>query len=433
MKIRSSSIVAHSLVAVSISLIINFSYLLLVLSDRQDDVPPFMREVENEECFTGRLSLHPDGFGYIVGGGDSVFVANARINRMVLSDGDEVEVTVKDGHSADAHRRMSRIVRLNGEDFDYGALFNRPKRSTEIVYQVLYYLIMSFVLLMILTYDINRRNGSVRLFVLRGVLCLALTLGFYMSAPVIKWHTGEIVTVCRSGRLIDYVVMLKCSFVFVVSVLYAYVYLLMYQRQQIKLENERLVTENISTRYNMLVNQINPHFFFNSLNSLSMLVREGSTDKALEYIDRMSYTFRYILQNGQNMRSTLDDELRFAEAYSYLFKVRYADKVFFDTRIEERYRDWTLPALTLQPLMDNAIKHNSITKNDPLHISIYTDEGCLVVSNPKHPKIEKEPGTGIGLKNLRERWQLINGSSIEIVETERDFTVRMRLNSPDKA
>ena len=97
------------------------------------------------------------------------------------------------------------------------------------------------------------------------------------------------------------------------------------------------------------------------------------------------------------------------EAYGYLFKIRYADKLFFDIDVDEKYLGWKLPAFSLQPLIDNAVKHNSITRTKPFHISVRTEEGLLVVSNPKVPKLEPEPSTGIGLENLRNRWNLHHG------------------------
>ena len=197
-------------------------------------------------------------------------------------------------------------------------------------------------------------------------------------------------------------------------------------------ENERLKSENLETRYNMLVGQINPHFFFNSLNSLAMLVRESDNKRALEYIDQLSYTFRYIIQNGQSSTTTLKNEIAFAKAYAYLFKIRYADKLFFDFDIDERYNDWTLPALSLQPLIGNAVKHNSITTKNPLHVTIRTREGVLEIENLKHPKLDVEPSTGIGLNNLRSRWQIITGHSIEIVDEADRFMVRMPLDNPEK-
>ena len=163
-----------------------------------------------------------------------------------------------------------------------------------------------------------------------------------------------------------------------------------------------------------------------------MLERERQDDKALGYIDQLSYTFRYIIQNGQSTLMTLGEELKFAEAYSYLFKIRYADKLFFDIAVDARYFDWRLPALSLQPLIGNAVKHNTITRSNPLHDTIRVEHGIQEVSNPRRPKLEPEPSTGIGLENLRNRWQLITGRDIAILSTEERFTVRLPLLNPDK-
>jgi LytS/YehU family sensor histidine kinase len=206
----------------------------------------------------------------------------------------------------------------------------------------------------------------------------------------------------------------------------------MRHQQSIVVENERLKTENMSTRYNMLVGQINPHFFFNSLNSLAMLVREGDQQRSLEYIDQLSYTFRYIIQNGRSSTTTLREELEFAEAYAYLFKIRYADKLFFDFEVEDKYKEWTIPALSLQPLIGNAVKHNSITTKNPLRVSIRVVDGVLEIENAKRPKLDVEPSTGIGLDNLSSRWQIITGKDIEIIDEAERFMVRMPLEKPTK-
>jgi LytS/YehU family sensor histidine kinase len=225
-------------------------------------------------------------------------------------------------------------------------------------------------------------------------------------------------------------VVLKCTIVMIVAIFYGRIYSLISLQQQIMLEIEHLRSENLQSRYNMLVGQVNPHFFFNSLNSLSMLIREGKTDKALDYTDQLSYTFRYILQNGQNTTTTLAEEIGFARAYGELFKVRYADKLFIDINIDEALNSYTLPALSLQPLIGNAVKHNTITRKQPFTISIRTEGDMLVVSNRKAPKLDPEPSTGIGLKNLSSRWLLITGQDIEICENDEEFTVRMPLQKP---
>jgi LytS/YehU family sensor histidine kinase len=218
----------------------------------------------------------------------------------------------------------------------------------------------------------------------------------------------------------------------VVSALYSCIYSLMQQREKIVVENERLKTENLAARYNMLMGQINPHFFFNSLNSLSMLVREQDNDRALEYIDQLSYTFRYIIQNGQSGMTTLSEEMEFAEAYAYLFKIRYEDKLFFDIDIAEEYMSWTLPALSLQPLIGNTVKHNTISSKQLFRVRIYTKDGYLIVANEKRPMLEQSAGTGVGLSNLSSRYQLLLNRDIEILDNDKEFVVRLPLKEPNK-
>ena len=283
----------------------------------------------------------------------------------------------------------------------------------------------------IITARVGKDNYSTKSYLQRCALALVAAFVCYFFAPFIEWQTGRVLMIFQNKHMpLDLIVILKCTVVLVVAVLYGRIYGLMSQQQQILLENERLRNENLQTRYDMLMGQISPHFFFNSLNSLSMLVRENDSEKALAYIDQLSYTFRYIIQNGQNTSTTLEEEIAFAKAYGELFKVRYADKLFFDIDIDPQYEKWTLPALSLQPLIGNAVKHNTITRKQPFHVSIRTEGPVLVVSNRKRPKLEPEPSTGIGLKNLRSRWQLITGQDIQIIETDDEFTVRLPLQKP---
>ena len=418
------------LVALAVSLVVNFSYVLLLIVDQKSDGQqrPAKASViaRGEE---GTLRISPDGHGYIVyENGDSVYVMMQRIYRMNLKDGDRLVANLAAPRRHGAHPVMTELRMRNGEEFDYSTLFNRPSKTTELALQLFYYLVVSFIMLSILT-SVRRRYTPGR-FVRHCIWCVLAAAALYMVAPVTEWRSGRIMLNCMGDHIFDYMLLLKCSFAVAVSMLYGWVYVLNSKQQAVVMENERLKNENLTTRYNMLVGQINPHFFFNSLNSLAMLVREKHDEKALTYIDQLSYTFRYIIQNGQSTLMTLDEELKFVEAYSYLFKIRYADKLFFDIDIEEKYRTWTLPALSLQPLIGNAVKHNTITRSKPFHISIRTENGWLVVSNPKVPKLEPEPSTGIGLENLRNRWHLITGRDIEIIDTDKEFVVRMPLHTP---
>ena len=440
MKFR-SSILPHIVIALALSLVINFSYLLVpIITDQGVDNRGV--DVEEAEHSEGVLRLSNDMHGYIICDcelRDSTYVTAWQVRTMKLQQGDKLVFTVRPPQNLPdevkgAHPRLDRVVQRNGEKFDLDMIYDRPSRTVEFVWQITYYAILSFLLICIFVY-MRARTRSVALYLLYAVvLALALTAVAIYFAPVVAFKEG----VMRMGFFFEssprdhvyLVVLTKASFMLVVTALYSYIYTLMHERQTIVVENERLKTENLSTRYNMLVGQINPHFFFNSLNSLAMLVREKDEERALEYIDQLSYTFRYIIQNGQSEVTTLRDEIEFARAYIYLFKIRYADKLFFDIDIDPEYESWQLPALSLQPLIGNAVKHNSITTKKPLRVSIRTVDGVLEIENPKQPKLDVEPSTGIGLDNLRSRWEIVTHQHIEIIDDESRFLVRLPLIQP---
>ena len=428
-----SPIVSYTLVALAISLIVNFSYMLLMVVNQSAEVrgSKGQRDHRPMAVVEGVLSVSVDGYGYVIENttGDSVYVERRSISRLELQDGDTLTIEAQEiPHRQKAHPMMSRLLVRNGKEFDYGSLYNSSDQWEVILYQILFYMVTSLLLLIIMT--VRRTGVSLgrRSFFVRATIALAIATVAYLLSPITFYHSGETKLVCQTDTMLDFVVMLKCLFMLAVVLLYSQIYVLIYQRQQIILENEQLQNENLTTRYNMLVSQINPHFFFNSLNSLSMLVRDNDSKRALEYIDQLSYTFRYITQNGKNAELvSLEEEIAFAEAYCYMFRIRYADKIFFDFDIEEQYKGYLLPALSLQPLIGNAVKHNTITSKNPLHISIRTEGDYLVVSNPVRPLLEPQVGTGTGLENLASRYELMLGKSIVVESNEELFTVRLPL------
>ncbi|MEE1104177.1 MAG: histidine kinase [Alistipes sp.] len=334
----------------------------------------------------------------------------------------------------DANPQLDKVLVQNGNEIPAPVIYDRPKRNQDMAVQIFYYFALTFILLSIMTVKLNMHNPNKRTrYKQRALAVIAVTVACYFIAPFANWQTGKVMMIFQmKPMMMDWMVILKCIVVLVVAILYGRIYTLLFEQRKILSENEQLRSENLQNQYNMLMGQISPHFFFNSLNSLSMLVRGKDEQKALEYIDQLSYTFRYIIQNGQNTKSKLQDEMEFARAYGELFKVRYADKLFFDVDVDERYNEWLLPALTLQPLIGNAVKHNTITRKHPFHISIRTEGSTLVVSNLKSPKLEPEPSTGIGLKNLSSRWRLIAGTDIEIIDNEKEFIVKLPLQNPSE-
>ena len=438
-----NNILIHLFAAVVLSLVINFSYLLLPIITDRGIAQRNVGALSQDEHSSGVLRLSDDMHGYIICDcerADSVYVTAWQVRTHKLMEGDRLNFSTRevgeDEMAKHAHPRLDRVFVRNGEKFDIDTIYDRPSRVVEFIWQILYYAIISFVMLLLLTSVTEDGEYNNRRFIRRVLVVILIAVVAMFFAPVVAFKDGimRIVFFLQSDpRDATYLIVLtKCSFMLVVTLLYARLYILLKQRQKMVIENERLKTENLSTRYNMLMGQINPHFFFNSLNSLSMLVREQDNDRALEYIDQLSYTFRYIIQNGQSSVTTLRDEIAFAEAYAYLFKIRYEDKLFFEFDIAEEYLDWTLPALSLQPLIGNAVKHNTITSKNPLRVSIRVVDGVLEVENQKRAKLDVEPSTGIGLQNLSSRWQIVAGRDIEVVDSEERFMVRLPLQKASK-
>lgn len=488
---KRSTVAVNVMIAIVISIVINFSYVLSVIVEQRYTTNE--NRVQEEQVYrpeaVGVMSISRDGYGYLVGRiehkrgegwrrvdghtlqgesisidaqasreseqgdksraqfkerdslrgdsthramrRDSIYISHRRIMHYNLKHGDTVRCTVYPPQG-NSNPTVERVLMQNGV-VPQPVMYDRPRYEIDMIWQMLFYFTLSFLLLTIMTARFGKGDSAVyKYYMWRCIAVFTIALIFFFAAPFVNWRTGKVMMMFQRDHFyMDWMVILKCLSVTAIAILYGRIYALIFRQQQILLENEHLHNENLRTRYNMLVGQINPHFFFNSLNSLSMLVRERDEDKAIRYIDQLSFTFRYIIQNGQNTNTTLAEEMKFAAAYGELFKVRYADKFFIDVDIEKEYESWVLPALTLQPLIGNAVKHNSITRKNPLHISIRTQGAILVVSNVKAPKLETEASTGIGLKNLRSRWQLINGNDIEIIDGEKEFIIRMPLQKPD--
>ncbi len=205
---------------------------------------------------------------------------------------------------------------------------------------------------------------------------------------------------------------------------------LIYQKQNYELENEKLRTESLQSQYESLKNQVSPHFLFNSLTAMKTLIRE-SPDLAGKYVDHLSQVLRYTLQSNEKKLVTLQEEMEFTDSYLFLIKMRYDTNLIVQIEIEESKKHLLLPPLTVQTLVENAIKHNEISKRNPLTILIKTGKDeSLVVSNPIQEKLTPEYGTGIGLSNLSKQYLLLGNSPIQINQDKNEFRVEVPLIRP---
>jgi sensor histidine kinase YesM len=170
---------------------------------------------------------------------------------------------------------------------------------------------------------------------------------------------------------------------------------------------KNLEKEMSQIRFEVLKNQINPHFLFNSLNVLSGLI-EKDTDKAQRFIDEFSHIYRYVLDTIEQSVVTVREELDFARSYMFLQQIRYGSNLEYNVDLPSRLLNGYLPPLSLQVVLENAIKHNLVSKDKPLQINIFNKNNRLIVRNNLQPKISAGRSTGIGQKNLVERYKIIN-------------------------
>ncbi len=411
-----NTVVINIMLAAVACLVVNFSYLLTIREQNSRDIgeaPRWLPEGQDAP-HTGVLHVSADGYGYVIcddfpdGHTDSIYVVSRLIRRLDLRAGSRMTVIARDSDVPGANQLMWRVLEVDGEVFDYGALYDQRSDRQGTAIQLVFYFVFAFVLLTVMTVGRMRHAGT-RLYLTRAEYCVAIAVVAWLVLP-------------KSFYPID---LLKCLFVLALALLYGRTYQLISQRESIVLENEQLRSENLAARLNTLVGQINPHFLFNSLNSLSSLVREGRSEDAVRYIDRLSDTFRYTIQSEPGATTTLGEELQFVEAYKYLLEVRYDEKLSVAIDVEPGKLSWKLPTFSIQPLVENAVKHNTISRQRPLRVTIRTEGDRLVVSNPVNPKLEPERGTGIGLANLAKRWQLLTGRTIEVVDDGVTFTVKL--------
>ena len=191
-------------------------------------------------------------------------------------------------------------------------------------------------------------------------------------------------------------------------------------------ETAELQKENNTARYAALQSQLNPHFLFNSLNTLIAEI-EYNPGNAVRFTKHLSSVYRYVLQSQDKTLVPLNEELDFMTSYLFLHEVRLGNCISCEYSISDDYSDAMLPPLTLQLLVENVIKHNSITSAKPMRIHIGIESNYLTVSNPVQPKKSNDSLSGVGLKNLSNRCKLMLGEEIIVIKENNLFTVKVPL------
>jgi LytS/YehU family sensor histidine kinase len=191
-------------------------------------------------------------------------------------------------------------------------------------------------------------------------------------------------------------------------------------------EKEMLKRESLLAQLSALKTQVNPHFLFNNLNTVCSIIPENP-QQAIHFVQQMSKVYRHILEVKDEQSISLKEELDVLRAYAFMLKTRFGDNIDICINVpEEKLRRKIVP-LSLQILMENAIKHNIVSSDKPLKIDVFSEDGKLVVSNNLQKKNQENESTGIGLDNLRNRYRLLGDRQVEVKESGAIFIVSIPL------
>lgn len=176
----------------------------------------------------------------------------------------------------------------------------------------------------------------------------------------------------------------------------------------------------MTSKYRSLKNQISPHFLFNSLNTLTSLMYQDR-DLASDFVSRLATCYRYILDNREADLVSLEKELSFLDSFIFMMNVRHEGALSITTHISVNPKKYVIPTLSIQMLVENALKHNYYSKERPLEISIISiEKSSIVIQNNLRVRKQKEESTQLGLKNIKKRYSFYTNQEV-LIETEHEY------------
>ena len=216
----------------------------------------------------------------------------------------------------------------------------------------------------------------------------------------------------------------KDIFSYIIAIPFAYILRMNKNLKETKLDNLKLKTEKTKAELISLKEQLSPHFFFNTLNSLSAVIRTAEKSDSLEFVEKLSQVYRYILDSGNNNLVSIKEEIVFLNDYTYLLHKRFGNNFNIDNRINNNILNHKIPPLALQVLLENVTKHNKLLSSSPVKITIENTEDFIYFKNELRRK-ENVSSHGSGLSNINKRYQMICEMEIEITEKNDEFCVKI--------
>jgi sensor histidine kinase YesM len=264
---------------------------------------------------------------------------------------------------------------------------------------------------------------------IKKIIALVIAVSFY-TVPIsilmlTAWYHIFMQGVINWQVVYDATLIILVCVAFIVHI-YETVFLVK-QAENDKLKKEQLERSRVEAELEALKNQVDPHFIFNSLNTLSHLIEERPV-KAKQFNDSLADVYRYILQNKAKDLVLLSDEMQFMQDYFLLLKIRFEEAIQLTMKADANvFGNYLVPPISLQILLENAIKHNEFSDAKPLMITVEMKEETLMIQNETRKKTLRKPGSKIGLQNLAERYKLITGKEISILDEHNIFIVLLPL------
>lgn len=259
------------------------------------------------------------------------------------------------------------------------------------------------------------------------------TLLFLLATVFVRFVMSGLVAIVGFKAFPGFVTFLYNVFITVISIVpIAGIYegIFFFNRwKKTYVEAQELRKMNLQSQLDSLKAQINPHFLFNNLNSLSSLI-QTDPDRAEEFLEELSSVYRYLLQKNHGNICSIREELQFIQAYFHLLKTRFGEGLFLENQLPDSFLDHQIPTLTLQLLIENAVKHNVISKSRPLTIRMYVTDEKLIVENNLQKKIIAVASNRIGLSSILQKYELLNHPDVEIVQNNDVFRVILPLIQP---
>lgn len=261
-------------------------------------------------------------------------------------------------------------------------------------------------------------------FTVISIALLSLTVAMY----ILHFHIAELLgcewtTTPLSLMKDDLSKSLVITLVF--NLIYLTIVFISYKRDA-DLNEEKIKKENLLFKYESLRNQIDPHFLFNSFSVLNTLIQTDQ-NTATEFLNNLSDLYRYVLLNKDKNLTSIHKELECLNSYLYLMKIRHEDCIESEINIPEKVLSRHIPTMSLQMLVENAIKHNSFNEKHPLKISLSYSNDYLTIANKLNVRKTNKISAGIGLKNIEKRYELYTDQKVTIDKTDTHFIVKIPL------